>query len=347
MKVLKILAFLLGIIVIAGVILNYISPNEVHIHQSAEIDAEPSVVFEHLSQFEHVNKWQPWLKIDTTTKVTIKGTDGQVGAISSWVSEHKEVGVGEQEITKLEPNNRIEIAMRFKEPWVSESTGYYDLEEVDGKIKVTWGMETDVDFPVNIMMKFNRGTVEKQFAKGLGALKEICESAEPVVKQMPKAKGSYTFTNMDRPMIKYLMKRDKISMENVSVFFQTNMPQVYTAITAAGAEMAGPPSGLYFEWDEENGMVDMAVAIPVKESLEIEGFSMFEQPAGMTVKATSFGPYENGQDVHYAMDAHMKKNGYEFDKLVLEEYVNDPTTVADPSEIQTDVYYYIIKPDNM
>ena len=106
------------------------------------------------------------------------GTDGEVGAISYWKG-NKDVGEGEQEITKIVDGERVEGELRFLKPFKSTSDCYLNVEEVSaGKTKVTWGFSGKNKFPISIMMLFMNmdKAVGKDFEEGLQDLKSILEN---------------------------------------------------------------------------------------------------------------------------------------------------------------------------
>ena len=105
------------------------------------------------------------------------GVDGEVGAISYW-NGNKDVGEGEQEITKIVEGKRVEGELRFMKPFKSTSDSYLDLVELgNGKTKVTWGFKGESKFPMTIMMLFMNmdKAVGKDFEEGLLNLKSILE----------------------------------------------------------------------------------------------------------------------------------------------------------------------------
>ena len=110
--------------------------------------------------------------------VSIKGVDGTVGAISAWESKVKEVGVGEQEITKIIPNSRLDFALRFKEPMNDTANGFMSTESLAGnQTKVKWGVNGVIPFPMNIMlpmMKMDQ-MIGNDLQKGLENLKDQME----------------------------------------------------------------------------------------------------------------------------------------------------------------------------
>jgi hypothetical protein len=107
----------------------------------------------------------------------LTGTDGEVGAMSYW-NGNKDVGEGEQEITKIVDGERVESELRFLKPWKSTSDAYLATEAVDANsTKVTWGFSGKNKFPFSIMMLFMNmdKAVGKDFEEGLDNLKSILE----------------------------------------------------------------------------------------------------------------------------------------------------------------------------
>jgi len=104
------------------------------------------------------------------------GTDGEVGAISRWKG-NKEVGEGEQEITKVVEGQRIESRLRFFKPWKSESDAFIAVAGSGDGSKVTWGFSGNNKFPFSIMTLFISmdKMMGKDFENGLQSLKENLE----------------------------------------------------------------------------------------------------------------------------------------------------------------------------
>ena len=86
--------------------------------------------------------------------------------------------MGEQEITNIVENDRVEARLRFFKPWKSESDAVTRVEDVGkGNTKVTWGFSGTNKVPANIfMMLYNVDKhVGKDFEEGLTSLKKILE----------------------------------------------------------------------------------------------------------------------------------------------------------------------------
>ncbi len=170
------LYILLGITIFV-LVLSILAPKTYNVFRSIEIAKPRNEVFKHLKSLKKQDEWSPWAKKDPNMEKKFKGTDGEVGAISYWKG-NKEVGEGEQEITKIIEGDRIDGELRFFKPWKSTSACYFKVDDYGvGKTKVTWGFSGKNAFPMSIMMLFMSmdKMVGKDFEQGLQSLKRILE----------------------------------------------------------------------------------------------------------------------------------------------------------------------------
>lgn len=172
------LLYILAGIIVLILLLALLAPKTYNVFRSIEIAKPKGEVFEHLKYLKKQDEWSPWARKDPNMKKSFTGTDGEVGCISHWVG-NKEVGEGEQELTKIIPGERIEGELRFLKPWKSTSDCYFDVaDSSEGKTKVTWGFSGKNKFPMSIMMLFMSmdKMVGKDFEEGLATLKSQMES---------------------------------------------------------------------------------------------------------------------------------------------------------------------------
>ncbi len=170
------LYILLGLIVLI-LILAAIAPKGYDVSRSIVINQPVADMFAYLRSLKKQDEWSPWGKRDPNMKKEFEGTDGEVGAVSKWEG-NKEVGQGEQEITRIVENELIESQLRFLKPWKSESDAYIKVAEAGaGQTQVTWGFSGKNKFPMSIMMLFMSmdKMIGKDFDEGLASLKEIME----------------------------------------------------------------------------------------------------------------------------------------------------------------------------
>jgi hypothetical protein len=170
------------IIIIAGIavliiVMAIIAPKSYDVYRSIEISKPKEAVFEYLKFLRNQENWSPWEKKDPNMKKEFRGTDGTVGAMNSWKG-NKDVGEGEQEITRIVAGERIESNLRFFKPWKSSSDCYLVTDDTgNGSTRVTWGFSGKNKFPMSIMMLFMNmdKAVGKDFEEGLASLKRIME----------------------------------------------------------------------------------------------------------------------------------------------------------------------------
>lgn len=168
------LYILVGIVALV-VLLALIAPKTYHVSRSVIIEKPRSEVFIYLRSLKNMDDWSPWAKKDPNMEKKITGIDGEVGAVSYWNGNKEVGGEGEQEITKIVPEERIESELRFLKPFASTSDAYLQIDEVDDtNSKVTWGGFSGKNkFPMSIMMLFMSmdKMVGKDFESGLSDLK--------------------------------------------------------------------------------------------------------------------------------------------------------------------------------
>lgn len=173
-KILVVLILLLSIVLIAA----YFMPKTYAVEREITINKPVDSVFNYVKYLKNQNQFSVWANIDPKMKSTYKGTDGTVGAISAWESNVKDVGVGEQEITKIIPGKRLEFALRFKKPMDDTAVGFLSTESVAGnQTKVKWGINGIIPYPMNIMLPMLKmdKMIGKDLQQGLDNLKAQLE----------------------------------------------------------------------------------------------------------------------------------------------------------------------------
>ncbi len=174
MKILKtLLIIILALIALPFLIALFIK-NEYSLEREIVINKPEAQVFDYVSHIKNQNEYNVWSMADPNMKTEERGTDGTVGFVQYWNSE--EVGEGEQEITKIEQGDRIEMELRFKRPLEGKGYSYMSTEPVDaGSTKVKWGMSGESSYPWNFMNLFTDATMGSAFEDGLKNMKNNLE----------------------------------------------------------------------------------------------------------------------------------------------------------------------------
>ncbi|NND34621.1 MAG: SRPBCC family protein [Saprospiraceae bacterium] len=172
------LLYVFIVLTIIVFVLGMIAPQDYQVQRSTTIKLPLSKVFDYLKYLKNQDDWSPWQRRDPNMKKEFKGIDGQPGFVSAWEG-NKDVGAGEQELTNLVDNKRIESELRFLKPFKSTSDAFIEVEPGDDdSTRVTWGFSGKNNFPMNIIMLFSSmdKMVGKDFEEGLNNLKERLEA---------------------------------------------------------------------------------------------------------------------------------------------------------------------------
>lgn len=174
MKIMKKILFVILAIFVIAIICMFLIGKKYHFETSMLIKAPIEKVYEQASSSQKFNQWNPWLDLDPTLKINYSGTQGEVGDEYCWKG-NEDVGEGCHVITGLVPNQKVETKMMFKLPFESDATSDIILTKEGADTKVTWSMDCELDYPMNLMKIFMDSQMEKSYTKGLNKLKSIVE----------------------------------------------------------------------------------------------------------------------------------------------------------------------------
>lgn len=174
MKIFKnILLGLLFIVVLLLVIALFI-PKTYTVSVSETINKPKKEVYDYIKLVKNQEKYSVWVMEDPNLKPKYVGIDGTVGFISSWESEI--VGVGEQEITKMIEDERIDVDLRFKKPMEGNQKAATILEAIsENQTKITADFYGNDPYPFNLLSFIGKNIITDAETKNLKNLKAILE----------------------------------------------------------------------------------------------------------------------------------------------------------------------------
>lgn len=173
MIVLYIILGIIAALLLAGLVI----PKGIKATKEVVINKPVSEVFNYVKYLKNQDNYSKWGSLDPAMKKNYTGTDGTVGFVSAWEG-NKKVGQGEQEITGMEEGRKIDFELRFIKPFKSLAKAKMTTDAVDsGSTRVTWGFESNMNYPMNVMKLFMNmeKAVGNDFSTGLGNLKKILE----------------------------------------------------------------------------------------------------------------------------------------------------------------------------
>lgn len=167
------LKILVGVVA-ALIVIMLLMGKKYHFETSAVINAPRDKVWQNMRSMKAFNQWNPFMDLDPNVKVTYSGNSGKVGDQYCWEG-NDDAGKGCHVVTALVPNQKQSSKMLFKIPFESEATSDLVLSPEGNSTKVTWSMDCELDYPMNLMKLFMDSQMEKSYGSGLKKLKLISE----------------------------------------------------------------------------------------------------------------------------------------------------------------------------
>jgi len=338
MKVFKIILFIIIGLVVVVFGLSFIAATKMHAERSIFIKAPKAVIFSNVKTFANSQHWSPWREKDTTAKTSIEGTDGTVGAKFSW-DGNKDMGKGEQTISKIEENKTVESELHFIKPWDGHASSYIRLEDTTGGVNVIWGFNSEMSRPFNVMGLFMNmdKAIGAEYERGLNKLKAMSEK-----EAASGSAATYKINEITTEPKTYVGIKKTVTFDKISSFFAENYPVVMADIKKAKLQPSEPMSGLYFTFDEKTMMTDVVAAVPVSGAKGKVGKSeTFTTKGGKTLEVDFYGDYKNLGAAHNQIKAYIAEKKMKFIAPVLEEYITDPMSEKDPAKWLTKIYYFV------
>jgi len=343
MKFIKTLLIVLVIVVIGGIVYVIAQPDNYKVSRSKVMEVPVEMIFNTVNDLKTYEKWGPWHEEDSTLVVSYAKTTKGVGARNSWTSAD---GTGEMWIREVKPNEFIHQKIQFGDYHPGDMV--WNFENMQDSTKVIWSMKSEKAPFVFKMMSVFSGGWEEMFApmqeKGL-------ENLEKLLLKQKEENMSFSFTDpqvVDTDGGSFVGYRttSAINMEEMSKAFYKYMPMVSKKVRASGYSYDDfIPGSVYYSWDEEKNETDFLVGVLLKstDKLEQGDMEVFEIKTQQAVMSSKYGDYGNGdKEAHRAIGKYINSQDLQLKYPIYELYVNDPANLK-PTEIQTDIYYPVIK----
>ena len=339
MKFLKPFIFFLLAVLAVTAVLSMLMPTKQKIERSITINAPASVIYQQLVKLENFNKYSVWSQRDSAVKYTLAGTDGSVGATTSWAGDPEISGEGKIEIISLEENKTIKHKLNFSQPKKGTAESTFTLKESKGTTSVTWNFDLATPRPWNIFNLFysldkNMG---KDFEESLATLKTVIEK----INGTPVAK-TYDVQSMNFPTTVFAMVRQQVKWSDLLSFFEEHLPIVYQEVKNAGAS-PGIATGLIYEWDEKNQQADIAVAVPVAAGTKIDNpiVQATNIPASKAVFVNYSGAYDKLSDAYNSIHQYLSENNLKAKIPSIEQYIAGPANEKDTAKWLTKIVFLV------
>lgn len=343
MRAIKTILIILGALVGLLLILGLMGSKTYHYERSATIAAPADAVFPYVGTLAGMDKWSPWNDLDPAMKKSIEGTDGATGAVAKWEG-NKDVGKGEQRIDSVMPGKGIRTHLTFLEPWQQESEAGIDLATAGDSTKVTWFLEGENGFMARVMGVFMDmdAMIGKDFEKGLGRLRSMVE--EENAKKLAEQKAllaRYAIGTANRPAMTYVGVRETVKWDDFKAFFTRAFQGTGAAMGKARVKPIGPPTAVYFKWDEENHQAELLAGFPIADGDKgkVKDVVEYTSLASEAYSIDYRGGYMSMEPAHMALSTKIEMDGKELNETVIEEYITDPGNEPDSTKWQTNIIW--------
>lgn len=146
------------------------------IEKTIDISRDSSAVFDFLRITTNQDKFSVWNMGDPNKKTFTRGTDGSVGFVYGWDSTNKNVGAGEQEITRIDEGRGITYDLRFFRPMKSTAVASFGVTPMgSGSTRVSWSFNSPSKFPMVLFTPIFKKMLGKDMEKSLNNLKGVLE----------------------------------------------------------------------------------------------------------------------------------------------------------------------------
>lgn len=178
MQILLIVIGVIGGIIAIVLIAAAFGADKFTIKQKVTINKPAPVVYNYLKIAQNGEQFNKWVMTDPNMRKELRGIDGTVGFVYAWDSDNKQAGKGEQEITALVENKRIDYEVRFEKPFVATSHIHFEIDAVgDTQTNVTWvfnGTKNYMMKVIHILLNLQKA-LSNDMATSLAQLKSILE----------------------------------------------------------------------------------------------------------------------------------------------------------------------------
>jgi len=333
----------LGLLIVVFFGISFFMPSNMNTLVKRDLGATPEQIYAQINDVSNWTNWSPWFKMDPEIEVTYGETTIGKGASYAWNSEKKSMGVGAMIIDESIENEKIGTILKFE----GKEDGFADLMisgNKNGGSSVIWDFESGYTATMpwdRLKMTFNRMMLKSSYNKGLTSLDDYIKANPEAHLEYQSKSGTLAGLKIKKTTAKNfnavtVVVNGAISdmMENGHELYANAYEEVMNKIEAKGLEMDGSPIAFANLWDEEAGLYELEIGIPV-----ISGGKQYE--GGQALRVDFHGSYEGIKAAHDALHKYMQTNALKMVSAPWEVYVTDPETEPDTSKWLTKVYYRV------
>ncbi len=327
---------IIGIIVLLPLVYLSLLKGEYEVKRNILIHKKAKVIFDKICDFKTWNEWSPWLIHEPETKIVYSRDFQKEGGSYTW--DGKTIGSGKLTHTRLVSPNKIEQRIDFIKPFRAVCRVAWKIEEEKGSSKVTWIMQGKMPFLFRFMTAKTVCMIEKDYDFGLAMINGILDSKAERPELSFNGKTVLAEQNC-------LTKSYTGSFDNLKSVMSQTFPELYQYIVKSeNLEIAGVPFTAYRKMSPKKNTVKLDICIPIKGSSSANTYEIKTFPAGKYFKSTLKGNYKFLEFAwpqsfnHLKMQKKIQKMRFDWRRVCLEFYPNDPTKLKHTNDTLTEIY---------
>lgn len=312
----------------------------VRVEVSRIVKGAPADVFEYLVTPTLITTWIPWNQLDTAIRYEYFGPTSGVGAGFTWRGNN-DVGQGSWKISHMHSVDAVQC----------EVTSDFGTAFMDFAVKprgagseVRWTFEKDLGKVP--MFRLFAPLIERYVVDDLtNGLK----SMDSVLKSLPRGSiEAIDIVNLpDQHVVANRMTVSKtLQAQAMAQGFSTIIQ--YATNNHLVLLTDKPLMVLYHNKDDSSTQLDMECAIPTSGVLLVKPpLTSYTIPGGRFVRALYRGPYEQLGEAHRAITDYAIQHKVSLTRDATEWFVVSPVHTQDAHLWKTEVYYRIIRPNDI
>jgi hypothetical protein len=329
------LAYGVGLLLLAFVIVGVFLPSSARVQRAAQVDAPAATVFVLAGDARRIAEWSPW--VGPAASLDLAGRAGESPETMRW--QGGALGNGSLTFIDRAPYERVTATVQSGRD--RELLSRMEVDDTGAGTRVRWQVETD--FGVNLLARYGGLWFESRTGEilehGLDELATLAES-------LPRA--DWSELDIERLEVQpgdiaYLTASSLPNAAAISEAMGAAYFNVLAFMDRHGLEEAGPPLSISRRFSGSEFVFD--AAIPVRgirdDTPRTEGGIRLGQTwGGPVVRGRHIGSYRRLSETHEKIAAWLAVHGVARAGDAWEAYVSDPTRTPE-AELVTEVYYPI------
>ena len=330
---------IIGVVILLPLIYLSRLKGEYEVTRSILIQKKAKVIFAKICDFKTWNEWSPWLIHEPKTQIVYSKDCQKEGGHYNW--NGKIIGAGKLTHVRLISPHKIEQKIEFIKPFRAVCRVAWKIEDNKGSSKVTWIMQGKMPFLFRFMTAKTVQLIKKDYDFGLAMLNGVLDSKA----ERPKLSFNGKVNLNEQTCI---TKSYTGSFDNLKSVMSQTFPELYQYVEKAkNLEIVGVPFTAYRKINLKKNTVKLDICIPIKGKDIANIYETKTFPAGRYFKNTLQGSYKflefawHHSFNHFKMQKKTQKMSFDWKRICLEFYRNDPSKVKHTNDTITEIYFPI------